>query len=274
MTTCPGCLIGSGRRGPGRSSRSLTCAYTGGPVASVWEDRPVVVRAKGRAGRCWGTLAILDYGDNHSSRGVRRLTPRRQLRDSQVADRVASDARRVARGGSRRPAARSGLPEFFSPHARRRRPGCTWAGHGWSISRTGAPPDPNYCRRLWYGRSPLARMDAIHPNHGARARLTVPSRGRSALFFSECDQTLLSGGACRRPRDTGAQSPLFHNPHPSFPFYSFCSHFVGKCRGSRWTTQLCSISPDICGAGSHLFSSARGARRSTARSAGIVARPA
>jgi glucosyl-dolichyl phosphate glucuronosyltransferase len=145
-------------------STNPAIAYTGGPVAPIWEAaRPPWFEATGRS--LWGTLAILDYGPDPFLFEQRRKIPlgaNFALRRSLI-DRVGGFDTRLGRNSDEVPLGQE-LPEFF---ARTRRVGAIGMYVPLMRVEHHVPAQrvtPEYARRWWYGKGiSRARIEAIHP---------------------------------------------------------------------------------------------------------------
>src|SRR5581483_1825428 len=138
--------------------------YAGGPVRPIWERVPP--RWFARTGRTlWGTLAILDYGEEIFVFEDRTRIPlganfaiRRRL-----IDRIGGFDPTLGRTGDRLLLGQE-LPEFF---ARSRAAGATGIYLPQMAIEHHVPArrvTPAYCRRWWYGKGvSRARMEMRHP---------------------------------------------------------------------------------------------------------------
>jgi len=138
--------------------------YAGGPVHPIWECVPP--RWFARTGRTlWGTLAILDYGDEAFVFEERTKVPlganfaiRRRL-----VDRIGGFDPALGRTGERVLLGQE-IPEFF---ARSRAAGATGIYLPGMTIEHHVPArrvTPGYCRRWWYGKGvSRARMELRHP---------------------------------------------------------------------------------------------------------------
>jgi glucosyl-dolichyl phosphate glucuronosyltransferase len=139
-------------------------AYLGGRVHPIWEAPcPSWFGATGTT--LWGTLAILDYGDEPFVFEERRKIPlganfaiRRDL-----CDRIGAFDPSLGRNGDKILLGQE-LPEFF---ARARAAGCRGRYVPAMSVRHHVPARrlrPDYVRRWWYGKGvSRARMERLHP---------------------------------------------------------------------------------------------------------------
>jgi glycosyltransferase involved in cell wall biosynthesis len=182
--------------------------YTGGPVRPIWERSPPSWFE--RSGRTlWGTLAILDYGDESFVFEERRRIPlgvNFAIRKSLI-DRVGRFDASLGRSSGRLLLGQE-LPEFFS---RAREAGAVGLYVPGMVLDHHVPArrlTPNYCRRWWYGKGvSRARMEAIHPitELGLDLRTVPTIAGVPRFLFGSAIKDAVLWLRAVAHRDTGAR---------------------------------------------------------------------
>ena len=138
--------------------------YVGGPVDPIWEAPcPPWFERTGKV--LWGTLAILDYGDEPFVFEERRKVPlganfavRRSLLDA-----VGEFDPALGRSGDNVLLGQE-LPEFFARTRSVRARGMYLPRMRVQHHVPAHRLQPDYCRRWWYGKGiSRARLEAIHP---------------------------------------------------------------------------------------------------------------
>jgi glycosyltransferase involved in cell wall biosynthesis len=192
-------------------------AYLGGPVDPIWEA-PCPSWFEETGTTLWGTLAILDYGDQSFVFEERRKIPigaNFAIRRSLI-DRVGGFDPTLGRN-SEQVLLGQELPEFF---ARVRAAGL----HGRYVPamtvRHHVPAcrlTPEYARRWWYGKGiSRARMEAVHPvtELGVDLRRVPKIAGIPRFLFGSALRDALQWGVACLRRDVGrrlaAETQLYY----------------------------------------------------------------
>jgi GT2 family glycosyltransferase len=181
-------------------------AYLGGRVDPIWEvPCPSWFAATGKT--LWGTLAILDYGDESFVFEERRKIPlganfaiRRAM-----CDRIGGFDPCLGRNGETVLLGQE-LPEFF---ARARSVGVRGRYIPAMTVRHHVPAkrlQPDYARRWWYGKGvSRARMERIHPvtELGLDLRTVPTVAGIPRFLFGNAVRDVLHWGAALLRGDIG-----------------------------------------------------------------------